>query len=341
MKLFVRTLSCTLGFCLAAAAQPPQQFGKLGDFKLVSGEVIRDCRIGYRTLGTLNADKSNVILYPTWFAGTSAKTADSIASLQQIDLSKYYVIVLDALSNGVSSSPSNSALQPGMKFPRITIEDMVNSQLQLLTLVLGIKHVKAVIGSSMGGMQTFQWMVSHPEFMDKAIPIVGSPRLAPYDLVLWQAELDAIRLDPLWKNGDYTEQPGTAQIAELETLNGTSPANVNHELKRAEVAKSLEDSRKDVAKMDANDRIRQLEAMMNLDVSAPFGGAMEKAAAAVKARVLVIVAAQDHMVTSGPARDFARLLGARVVEMESDCGHDSEDCEPDKVRRAVAEFLGK
>jgi len=341
MKRCVAVIACGLALCLRAGAQAPQQFGKLGDFKLVSGEAIRDCRVGYRTLGTLNAEKSNAIVYPTWFTGTSAEIANSVTSLRQIDTSKYYVVVVDALSNGISSSPSNSAVQPRMKFPRITIEDMVNSQFQLLTQVLGIRHVKAVVGSSMGGMQTFQWMVSHPDFMDKAIPIVGSTRLAPYDLVLWQAELDAIRLDPLWKNGYYSEQPGTIQIDELETLNGTTPANVNHELTRASVTKSLEDGRKAVAKMDANDRIRQLQAMMNLDVSAPFGGAMEKAAAAVKAKVLVIVAVQDHMVTSGPVREFAKLLGARVVEMESDCGHDSEDCEPDKVREAIAEFLAK
>lgn len=270
MKRVITTMLFALALGLAATAQPAQQFGQLGDFKLHGGEVIRDCRIGYRTLGTLNADKSNVIVYPSWFAGTSAEAAESITSLHQIDISRYYVIVVDALSNGVSSSPSNSALQPRTKFPRITIADMDNSQWQLLTQVLGIPHVKAVMGESMGGMQTFQWIVSHPDFMDKAIPIVGSPRLASHDLVLWQAEVDAIQRDPTWRNGDYTQQPGTVQLAELETLNITTPAYVNRETERADVAKALEQDEKDVGRMDANDRIRQLQAMMSLDVSTPF-----------------------------------------------------------------------
>ncbi len=82
---------------------------------------------------------------------------------------------------------------------------MVESQHQLLTRVLHINHLHAVIGISMGGMQTFQWAVAYPGFMDKAIPLVGSPRLAPYDLLLLQTWVDAI--EPVWKHGDYTEQP--------------------------------------------------------------------------------------------------------------------------------------
>ena len=84
------------------------QFASLGDFKLTSGDVIRDCRVGYRTYGHLNAEKSNAILFPTWASGTSEQLKDQTAPGKLADSSKYFVVLVDALANGVSSSPSNS-----------------------------------------------------------------------------------------------------------------------------------------------------------------------------------------------------------------------------------------
>jgi homoserine O-acetyltransferase len=320
------------------------QFAHLGAFQLTSGEVIQDCRIGYRTYGHLNAAQSNAILFPTWASGVSEQLKDQAAPGKLADSSKYFVVLVDALANGISSSPSNSPLQPRMKFPRITMRDMVNSQHQLLTQ-LGIHHLKAVMGISMGGMQTFQWLVSYPDFMDKAIPIVGSPRLAPYDLVLWQMEIDAIKSDAGWNNGNYKENPAQLLFAEFWVLMGETPQRRNQELTRDKVAKFLDEEAQKPA-MDANDHIRQMEAMMSLDVSDAFGGSsqersMQKAAAAVKAKVLVVVATNDHVVTPGPARDFAKLLGADLLELNSDCGHQSPDCEESAILARAIPFLEK
>ncbi len=322
----------------ALAQDGQQQFAKLGDFKLQKGEVIRDCVVGYRTFGQLNADKSNVVLFPTWFSGTSGQLAEMIGPGRMVDSSRYYVIAVDALGNGVSSSPSNSQAQPHMKFPRFTIEDMVRSQRQLLTEVLHLNHIRAVMGGSMGGMQTFQWMVSFPDFMDKAIPIVGSPRLAPYDLLLWQTENDAIMNDPAWKNGDYVESPARVAIGEITGLTLTTPEQFDKENSREQVLQSRWQSGAGPA-FDANNHIRQSQAMMDLDVSVPFGGSMERAAAAVKAKVLVIVCATDHTVTPGPALAFAKLLHAEVLELEGPCGHLEPGCEAAKVNPAIARFL--
>jgi homoserine O-acetyltransferase len=318
-----------------------QKFASLGDFKLENGAVLQDCRIGYRTFGTLNDARSNVILVPTWAGGTSQELMGIVGAGKLLDSSQYYVILVDALSNGVSSSPSNSARQPHMHFPKIAIRDMVNTQHELLTKILHIDHVKAVMGISMGGMQTFQWMVAYPGFMDKAVPIVGSPRLAPYDLLLWQTQIDAIENDPAWRGGDYEKNPARGAEYEFGALLLTTPDHYNRVTSRAEALKLIAEAKNGGDGSDANDKIRQCEAMMSLDVGAPFGGSLEHAAAAVKAKVLVVVSKLDHTVTPGPAAEFARLLRAEFLELTSDCGHLATACEEQSLRKAVTEFLGK
>ncbi len=322
-----------------------QQFASLGDFKLESGKVIRDCRIGYRIFGQLNPQKSNAIVFPTWFSGTTEQLADSFGAggFEQgklLDTSKYYVIAMDALGNGVSSSPSNSTLQPRMKFPVFTVRDMVNSQHQVLTQTLHLNHVKAVMGISMGGMQTFQWMVSYPEFMDEAIPIVGTPRPGAYDMLHWNLEVDAIMHDSAWNGGDYKENPAKVVMGEIGALLLTTPEGYNRVTTREQVDESIAKFKTEPA-FDANNHIRQAQAVMKLDVSDAFGGSMERAAAAVKAKVLVISSLQDHAVTPGEALNFARLLHAQVLELTGDCGHQANGCESGRVNPAVAEFLGK
>lgn len=325
-------------FAVVVQAQE-QRFANIGDLKLQNGGVIRNCRVGYRTFGTLNSDKSNVVVFPTWAGGTTEQLKSNFGRGKLIDTALYFVVAIDALSNGVSSSPSNSRLQPRMRFPIFSLRDTVESQHKLLTKVLKINHVKAVAGISMGGMQTFQWIVSYPDFMDKAIPIVGSPRLAPYDLMLWQAQIEALMRDRDWKGGNYVANPARALDFAFGELLLTTPADYNRRKLREDVFADLAKARNDAHRFDANDKIRQNQAMMNLDVTRDFGGSLKNAARAVKAKVLIVVAKFDHVVTPGPARDFAQLLGTKVLELESDCGHLATSCESDLLNAAVARFL--
>ena len=339
-------LIITALFVLISAPLAAQQlkFASLGNFQLENGQTIRGLKIGYRTLGKLNPQKSNVVVFPTWFTGTTKDLVDLIGPGKLVDSSKYYVILVDALGDGVTSSPSNSKDQPRMQFPRFTIRDMVKSQHALLTRVLGISHVHALIGISMGGMQTFQWMVSYPSFMDKAVPIVGSPQLTSYDLLLWTAELHAIEYSKDWNNGNYTSPPigAMATVADIHELNLTTPAYRASQTSPAAFPKFLADTQKSTLEnFDANNWVRQLQALMADDVSRPFGGSMEKAAAVVRARVLVVPSLQDHMVNPTPALNFARLIHARVFKLTSDCGHLATGCESKRLYPAVNAFLGE
>ncbi len=318
---------CTLSF------SQEQKFANLGDFKLVSGEVIKDCRIGYRIYGQMNADKSNVVVFPTWFGGTSEELGKyQIGADKTIDPAKYYVIAIDALADGVSSSPSNSAQQHGVAFPKITIRDMVETEHELLTKTLGLKHVHAVMGVSMGGMQTFQWGVSYPDFMDVLIPIVGSPKMSSYDLFLWNTELDGIRSDPEYQGGNYKVSPALKTVAHIHQMNLSTPENRVNETSPVQFGKFYSDQR---ITNDANDTVRQLEAMLGQDIYAQFGGSIEKAAAAVKAPMVIIVATQDHMVNPIPAMKFAEVKKAMLVKLTGDCGHLAPGCEINTVRPAV------
>ena len=289
---------------LAAAAQAQAQelrVAKVGNLE-----------IGYRTYGQLAADKSNAIVVLTWLGGTSEGLASWIGPGNLYDSSKYYVIVIDALGDGVSSSPSNSNIS------QITIRDMVRSQHELLTRVLKLDHVFAVSGLSMGGIQTFQWVVSYPEFMTKAIPISGTPKQTAYDLLLWKTELSLV--------GSLGMKP----IADINELQLQTPAHIaSHTRDIDALMKSHEEA---LQKIDPRNYAAVLRAMIGHDIG-PFD--------AVRAKMLVVVAEQDHMVNPKPAQEFARATKSELLVLTGDCGHLATACEKEKLIPAVARFLAE
>jgi homoserine O-acetyltransferase/O-succinyltransferase len=317
------------------------QFADLGNFKLHSGGVIRDLRIGYRTLGNLDASRTNAILWPTWLGGRTEDLLPLVGPGNVADSGKYFVILVESIGNGISSSPSNSKLQPLAKFPEFSIRDMVESEYQLARSILHLSHLRAVMRISMGGMQTFDWAVIHPDFMDVAIPMAGSPQSTSYDKLLWTSEIDAIELDPAWNHGNPTGplSQGLALFAEIDSINLTSPAYRVSQTSPKDFS-ALDTELKKNARGDAGaawNRIRQRQAIISFDLPGEAGLSFEKIARQVRAKMLVIVSPEDHMVNPGPALRFANDLGAPVVELDSPCGHLSFTCI--SVGPVVAQFL--
>ena len=325
----------------APAGEGAQQFAEFGPFKLRDGLLIQDFRLGYRTLGKLNAEKSNAVLWPTWLGGKTEDLLKFIGPGSVVDSTKYFVILVDAIGNGVSTSPSNSQKQPLGKFPQFSIRDMVNAEHRLAAETFQLAHLRAVMGISMGGMQTFEWAVAYPDFMDEAIPMAGSPQSTAYDKLLWTSQIDAIELDPAWNGGNPTGPltRGLALSEEIGSMALTSPAyRVAHTSPKGFDAFLAEMKTSNTGSGGLGwDMIRQRQAINALDIPGEFGVTMPQAAGKVHAKLLVIISPQDHMVNPTPALDFAAALGAPVLTLDSPCGHITLDCI--SVGPAVARFL--
>jgi homoserine O-acetyltransferase len=310
-------------------AQSELQLVNIGDFKTSNGNIIKDCVVGYRTMGKLNAERSNVVLWPTWFAGTSEQIVNSGLTNSLIDTSGLFIIIVDALTNGVSSSPSNTG-----DFPIISIRDMVNSQYLLLVNHLNIKHVYAIMGISMGGMQTFEWVVAYPDFMDKAIPIVGTPKQSSYDILVWRTMADLLT--------EAGQDPQKLDFAYKQAIN-IFLMNVNTPTL---FAKTQNPDSLDIyleqqysTRIKPEDFLAGIKAMIPHDIYKSSGCAQENIKNIIKADMLIILAAQDHLVNPISAIELSKELNAELVMLQSDCGHGVSVCESEKIKNAVTEFL--
>ena len=326
-------------------------FADLGDVTLESGQTLRDVKIGYRTFGEMNRDKSNVVLFPSWFNGLTADLVDYIGPGGLVDSSKYYVIAVDAISNGVSTSPSNSATQRGQMYPKISLKDMVETQHQLLTRKLGISKVYAVMGISMGGMQAFQWVVQYPAFAERAVSIVGTPQMSQKDMALWGTFL---KLPGRGGNGagggDGQRNTGQRAGGGLPQM---QPQDIMDILKmvpwrripgippqtRDQLASVLGGGQASPADRDPLDVLRQFDAMAAHDVSRYGGGTLESAAKRIRAKMQIIVATQDKAVSPETPLSFAKLLGVEPVTTDSTCGHSAFKCEKTPLGVKVNAFL--
>ena len=315
-----------------------QHLARLGDLNLASGEVISNCQIGYRTYGNLNAAKNNVIVMPTWHTGSTQdlESYELVGPNKLLDTNEYFVITIDALANGVSSSPSNSVDQPGASFPQVSLADMVYSQHRLLTEHLDIQSIHAMVGISMGGMQTFQWIRQYPDFMQKAVAIDGSPYMTSYDVIQWQTHVDVVTA--LQESG-YDESAIARILGPLSLLTLWTPDYIVENVAREDLDAFLAQDAKGYDDFDANNYIIQTQAMIDHNA---FGSGTEEYASNIQdiaADLLVVNVPQDHMVNPATAKALALEIGAKLIEVDSNCGHLGTTCEGTLVVQKVSDFL--
>lgn len=179
-----------------------------GDVQLQSGATIRDCKLAYKTFGTLNASKDNVIVYPTWYSGQHYDNEWLVGKGMALDPDKYFIIIPNMFGNGLSSSPSNTP-EPynAARFPNVTPYDNVRQQYRLVTQKFGIEKIKLVTGWSMGALQTFHWGAMYPDMMGTIAPFCGSAKCSRHNFVFLEGVKAALRADAAWDNGWYREKP--------------------------------------------------------------------------------------------------------------------------------------
>jgi homoserine O-acetyltransferase/O-succinyltransferase len=319
--------------------EPVQHEFVIKNFKTESGVVLPEAKIVYGTYGKLDAAGDNAVLLPShymaemhgygWLIG-----AGGIEKGKALDPTKLFLITSELFGNGRSSSPSNTP-EPfhGPRFPVMTIRDNVNAVHQMLTEQLGVKHVRAVIGFSMGAQQAFQWAVSYPDFMDRIVATSGTAKTYGHGIVRDEGQIAAITADENFKGGDYTEEPAKGisafgmvwagwlysqewwhqELWKTEEPKGTTLAQVIDHFRTGFIPGA-----------DANNLILQMRTWESNDVGATpgFGGDVEKALRSIKVPVLYMPSATDLYFPVTDARYEARFIShVTLLPIPSLWGH--------------------
>jgi homoserine O-acetyltransferase/O-succinyltransferase len=302
-------ITLLLPFCALAqgtAPEPkpiPHEF-VIKDFKTESGAVLPQARVVYGTFGTLNASGDNVVLLPSHYMADMNGYGWVIGAGKALDPGKLFLVASELFGNGRSSSPSNTP-EPfhGAKFPITTIRDNVNAVHALLDS-LHVKHLRAVIGFSMGAQQAFQWAVSYPDYMDRIVATSGTAKTYGHGIVRLEGQIAAMTADPAFNGGDYTLEPARGISAFGMVWAGWlfSQEWWRQELWRTTPAfgKTFDDVvehfRSDfIPGADANNLILQMRTWEKHDVGAtpPFHGDLEAALRSIKVPVLYMPSETD------------------------------------------------
>jgi homoserine O-acetyltransferase len=269
---FASTLS------LGAAEYPAPAVGDhvVRDFRFASGETLPELRLHYRTLGNPRRDEQGVvrnailILHGTTGEGGSFLREEFAGQLfgagQPLDATRFYLILPDGIGHGKSSKPSDGLRA---RFPRYGYRDMIEAQHRLLTEGLKVDHLRLVMGTSMGGMHTWLWGETYPDFMDALLPLASLPtQIAGRNRIWRRLIIDAIHGDPDWKNGDYASQPhGLRTAAEMLMFMSSNPVQRQKEAPTRKEADQQIDAftTRALKNLDANDVLYALESSADYD----------------------------------------------------------------------------
>jgi len=255
---------------------PTENDYTIHDFRFTTGETLPHLRLHYRTLGKANKDAqgktTNAVLVMHGTTGSGAQfirpefAGELFGDGQPLDATKFFIVLPDGIGHGKSSKPSDGLRA---KFPRYGYRDMVDAQYRLLTEGLGVNHARLVMGTSMGGMHTWLWGETHPDFMEALMPLAGLPTQISGRNRAWRRIIiDAIRNDPGWSGGEYKMQPPSLRTA-AEMLWFMSSNPLLRQKEASTLAKTDEVLDKFVADImktdDANDVLYALEASRDYD----------------------------------------------------------------------------
>lgn len=332
MNIVKELVRAGLGLALSLAAlaspaadHPAPQEGSwvVRDFRFHTGQTLPELRLHYRTVGSPTGEPV-LVMHGTTGSGASMLSPAFAGELfgpgQPLDASRYYIVLPDAIGHGKSSKPSDG-LRTG--FPKYNYDDMVAAQYRLLTEHLGLKHLRLVIGNSMGGMETWIFAQKYPGFMDIAVPMASLPtEMASRNWMLRRLITDSIRNDPEWMNGNYTKQPRSSQFASV--FFGLATNGGNQALLKAaptrELADKLLDQRMNAAfTADANDTLYQWDSSRDYNPSA----GLER----IQAVLLAINSSDDERnppETGVLDREIKRVKNGRVLLIpgsEQTAGH--------------------
>src|SRR2546421_7618646 len=276
----VLILSAALAFARPSAAQYPTPVPGdfvLKDFTFRSGEKLADLRIHYRTLGTPARDAQGVvrnavvILHGTGGSGTQFLRPEFAGVLfvpgGLLDASRYVIILPDGIGHGQASKPSDGLRA---QFPRYGYGDMVEALHGLLTEGLHINHLRLVMGTSMGGMQTWLWGERYPDFMDALMPLASLPvQISGRNRYMRRMVIDPIKNDPDWNNGEYKTPPVRGLTAAIYTLMfmTSSPLQMYKQAPTRDAADRMFDNavRRQLSSTDANDMLYQFDSSRDYD----------------------------------------------------------------------------